>query len=179
LKKNKSKISLNNTGAINMSKGKYKDAEKYFREAIKIAPNDYAILFNLGFALVKEKKYDEFGKWFDLAIENAESGKKAEIILDCGLACFEAKLYEQAEKYYFLAKAKCLESDEYWNRLGVLYFVTKKIDLAISCFEQAIEKNRNNIDAWFNLADSYEEAGMEKKSLEARKKFSDLEKLQK
>ncbi len=61
------------------------------------------------------------------------------------------------------------------NHIGVLYFVTERIEDALTYFEKAVKCDDENIDAWFNLADTYEVLGKEAESEKARKRFLELE----
>ncbi len=177
------KIYLNNLGAEASSSGDYDTAEKYFRQALEISPGDPLICYNIGFALLKKGEKEEAVKWFDKALAHAPAGPDTEadgpdrgkLALDCGLACFEASLYGKSEKYYLTASEAEKENGEYWNRLGVLKFVTENINEARDCFEKAVAIDRQHLDAWYNLADTYDELGLKDKAASARKQFLILE----
>jgi len=179
------KIYLNNLGAEASSSGDFEKAEKYFRQAFELSPDDPLICFNIGFTLVKKGEKEEAVKWFDKALACASAGPDADteadmpergkLALDCGLACFEASLYGKAEEYYLTASEAGKENSEYWNRLGVLKFVTEKISDARDCFERAVLIDPDHIDSWYNLADAYDELGLKDKADAARKQFLNLE----
>ncbi|MCL2793431.1 MAG: tetratricopeptide repeat protein [Spirochaetaceae bacterium] len=170
----KDKIFYNNEGARLSAMGKYGEAEKKFKLALELEPDDYFILYNIGFVLLKKGDKKEFIKWFDLALDNTSANLKGTLARDCGLACFEATLYEEAEKYYDIAFSFGESSAEYWNRVGVLSFVTKKYEKAKECFEKAISLEADHADALYNLADTYDELGMPEKAAEARAEYSGL-----
>jgi tetratricopeptide (TPR) repeat protein len=158
------KMFYNNKGAELSAKGKYDEAEQNFKLALELAPDDPFVLYNIGFVLLKKGDKKEFAKWFGLALDNANSNQKGALALDCGLACFEASLYKEAEKYYDIAAPLCADnSAEYWNRVGVLSFVTKKYEKAKECFEKAISLEPDHADALYNLADTYDELGIPRK----------------
>ncbi|MDX9801485.1 MAG: tetratricopeptide repeat protein, partial [Spirochaetia bacterium] len=105
------KANLNNLGAEASSAGDFEKAEKYFRQALELSPDDPLICYNIGFTLLKKGEKDVALKWFDTAIENADAPASADsttdidtaadnisgkLALDCGLACFEASLYDSA-----------------------------------------------------------------------------------
>ena len=184
------KIFYNNKGAEFSAKGKYNEAEKYFKLALELAPDDCFILYNIGFVFLKKGDKKEFKKWFELALDNAGNSLKGALALDCGLSCFDAALYKEAEKYYDIAfPLLCAKSGrgdkrkaaaqkgacaEYWNRVGVLSFVTGKYMKAKECFEKAVSLRPDYADALYNLADTYDELGMPEKAGEAREKYSAL-----
>ncbi len=175
----KDKIFFNNKGAELSALGKYNDAEENFKKALELAPGDSFILYNIGFVLIKRGEKKKSIKWFDLALDNADSKSKATLALDCGLACFEAGLYKEAEKYYDSAfsfgKSFAAQKDvgaEYWNRLGVLSFVTEKYEKAKKCFEKVVSLQPDHADAWYNLADTYDTLGLKEKAAEARNRYN-------
>ena len=177
----KDKIFYNNKGAELSAMGKYDEAEENFKLALELAPDDYFIPYNIGFVFLKKGDKKEFIKWFDLAFENAnklvtiDAGNlKRTLALDCGLACFEAAIYNEALKYYDIAFSLGESSDEYWNRVGVLSFVTGKIEKAKECFEKAVSLKPDHADALYNLADTYDELGLHEKASEARARYSAL-----
>jgi Tfp pilus assembly protein PilF len=53
--------------------------------------------------------------------------------------------------------------------------VTEKYSDALKCFEKAVLIDREHIDAWYNLADTYDVLGFGDKANNARMEFSALE----
>ena len=187
------KIYLNNLGAEASSSGDFEKAEKYFRQAFELSPDDPLVCFNIGFVLLKKGNKEESIRWFDSALMNADTPSSdvpdagvgagtektgtpaGKLALDCGLACFEQGMYEKAEYYYQRASSSEKNSGEYWNRLGVLRFVTEKHDKARDCFEKAVSIDKQHLDAWYNLADTYDVLKLKDKASFARKQFLILE----
>jgi len=167
----KDKIFYNNKGAKLSAQGKYDEAEQNFKLALELDPNDHFIQYNIGFSLLKKGDKKEFKKWFDLAIDTASDNMKGILARDCGLACYEAALYEEAAKYYDTAFSLGETSAEYWNRVGVLCFVTGEYEKAKECFEKALSLEPNHADALYNLADTYDELGLAEKSAEIKAKI--------
>jgi len=173
------KTILNNRGAELAASGDYEGAEKTFHQALAASPGDPLVCYNIGYTLLKKGKKPEAVRWFDNAVifaGRARHGWDGELALDCGLACYEAALYEEAEKFYQAAGVTGLESGEYFNRFGVLYFVTERYTDALSFFEKAVAADPDHPDAWFNLADTCDVLGFEEKALAARTEFLRLEK---
>ena len=173
----KDKIYYNNNGARLSEQKKYDEAEQNFKLAFELDPKDYLVPYNIGFMLLKKGDKEEFARWFDVAFYNvpADAGNlKGTLALDCGLACFEAGLYNEALKYYDIAFFCGESSAEYWNRVGVLSFVTEKYEKAKECFEKAVSLEPDHADALFNLSDTYDELGLSEKASETRVKYSAL-----
>ncbi|MCL2293902.1 MAG: tetratricopeptide repeat protein [Spirochaetes bacterium] len=179
----KDKIFYNNKGAELSALGKYDEAESCFKQALELepwdcsrepTPCDYMIMYNIGYVLLKKGDKKEYVKWFDQAFGNAAKENKGFLALDCGLACYGVGLYEEAEKYYGLAFSFGESSAEYWNRVGVLSFVTESYEKAKECFEKAVSLEPDHADALYNLADTYDELGLPEKAAEARAKYSAL-----
>ena len=172
----KDKAFYNNKGAELSAMGKYEEAERNFKLALELEPCDYFVLYNIGFTLLKKGDKKKFIEWFDSALDNADTRLKGTLALDCGLACFDAALYEEAEKYYDIAASLGLgvSSAEYWNRRGVLSFVTGRYEKAKECFEKAVSLEPDFADALYNLADTYDELGLSEKASKMRAKYSEL-----
>lgn len=180
------KIAFNNKGAELCDAGDYKEGEKYFRQAYDADSTDPIVCYNIGFCILKNLSTDdkdicskEAIKWFDKAVANGEEqnlSSQGDIAYDCGLACYEAQLYTDAERYYSKAESFLKENPCYWNSLGVLYFVTDRYAKACDYFEKAISFDPNFLDSWFNLADTYEALGDLDKANTTRMTYLELEK---
>ncbi len=173
------KVYLNNKAAELSAEGDLDGAEKAFREALSESKDDPLVCFNLGLLLLKKGRREEALRYLDSSLEHAEEEGRAGLALDCGLACYESALYENAERYYNKASENGASGGEYWNRRGVLFFVTGKYGKARESFEKAVADEPGHLDAWYNLADTFEMLGMNEKALEARAQFLSLEKTEK
>lgn len=183
------KIAFNNKGAELCDTGDYKEGEKYFRQAHEADPSDPVVCYNIGFCILKNRSTEEDKdiwskqavRWFDKAVTNAEQQNlpsQGAIAYDCGLSCYEAQLYNDAERYYTKAEPYFKEDAGYWNSRGVLCFVTNCYAPACDYFEKAISFDPNFLDSWFNLADTYEALGDIDKANTTRMKYLELEKEQ-
>ena len=179
---NKEKSSLNNKAALYTLEGKYQKASEIFESVLSSDPDDTAVLFNYGFNFLQWDKPEQAVRIFEKISAAADKNTDnlnsiyASVLEDCGTACYDAALYKDAEKY--LKKAESCDPDNsiLMNHIGVLYFVTERIEDAEIYFEKAVKCDDENIDAWFNLADTYEVLGKETESEKARKRFLELEK---
>ena len=180
---NKEKSSLNNQAALYTLEGKYQKASEIFESILSTDPDDTAVLFNYGFNFLQWEKGKKAVEVFEKIIILAEKAFEnnhmtnlhASVVEDCGTACYDAGLYKEAEKYFMIAEAADPENSILMNHMGVLFFVTERIGEAEKYFEKAVKYDDENIDAWFNLADTYEVLGKAEDSEEARKKFLELE----
>lgn len=186
------KTELNNLGGEMLSSGDYNEALKLFMQALEEDPCDPVVCYNIGFVLLKKGEKEEALAWFDRALDQSgnssektpgkdsagTAGKnpsKGSLALDCGLACYEHSLHDDALRFYDYAASLGEGSAEYWNRRGVLCFVTEKYPEAQECFGKAVREDPGFADAWFNLADAYDMTGETGKALKAREVFLSLE----
>ena len=180
---NKEKSSLNNRAALYTLEGRYREASDLFEKIIESDPCDLSVLFNYGFNFLQWEKPEKAVEVFEKILSSSEKESDnrdqnsiyASILEDCGTACYDAGLYREAEKYYLKAEEADPDNSILMNHIGVLYFVSGRIEDAEKYFEKAVEYNEENIDAWFNLADTCEVLGKTERSTEAGRKFSELE----
>ena len=183
----KSRSVLNNRAVNHTHKGNYKKASDMFESILSVDPGNLQVLYNYGFNFLewgeKEKAIEVFDRIADT--ENTEltyaSGSEtaedaAEVIANCGVACYDRAYYKEAEKYYHAADKRDPDNSSLLNHMGVLFFVTGKYNDAESLFERAVKYDENNIDSWFNLSDTYEMLGKTEECSKARYKFLELEK---
>ena len=97
-------------------------------------------------------------------------------LTDCGLLCYNNQCFCEAGFYYSLAERTGQLNGVLLNNIGVLNFTNGEYEAARDYFERAVEADKGSLDAWFNLADTYEVLGMAKKCEYAKKKYLALEK---
>ncbi len=169
----KSSISKINNKAVELTyNGSYKEALSLFEEILKSEPENISVLYNYGFNFLKAGKKEKVIEVFDKIAGDCM------IIADCGTACYDEGLYDEAERYYLLSEKTDPENSSLQNHMGVLDFVRGNYKEAEKHFKKAVAYDENNIDSWFNLADTCEILGRVEESLKARKRFLELEKKQ-
>jgi Tfp pilus assembly protein PilF len=92
----------NNLGTIAYQSGRYEDAEKYFREALKHEPGAFAPVVNLGGVLLNLAKYEEALKYNRYAVQDQPQDALANSQL--GLNYFFLDDQDRALKYLNFAK---------------------------------------------------------------------------
>ena len=106
LKKSPRHSVLNYTKAIlKLRLGETKDAEKYFRTAIKSNPNNSRAAHDFGFYLCSQDKRSEGIKMFDLAISNPLFAERSLSQLRAGECIFKQDT-NSAERYFLDAYAE-------------------------------------------------------------------------
>jgi len=160
-------IAHNNFGVLLKDLKRYEEAEKEYREAIRIDP-EYAIAhYNLGVLLKDLKRYKEAEKEWREAIRI--DPEYAEAHNNLGNLLFELKRYKEAEKEYREAIRINPEYAEAHNNLGVLLKDLKRYKEAEKEWREAIKINPDLAEAHDNFGNllynlkRYEEAEKEYK----------------
>lgn len=90
------------------SEQRYRDAERYFREAVAYDPNNFAAWTNLGHVLAGTKRYrSAVAAWQHVLVSPDFSD--GDLLLSCGL--LESKLNDHASAASHLLQCRLLESD--------------------------------------------------------------------
>jgi Tfp pilus assembly protein PilF len=144
---------LNDQGTRFLEAGDPKKAAELFAKAIKLAPENETLHFNLGVAYVRagdvtnaEREYKEALRLVpDYPEANNNYGN---------LLARENRLAE-AKVHFSSAVEDMPESAEYNNSLGVLRERLKETNEALASFQKAVECDSNYMEAHFNVAQSY------------------------
>ena len=183
-----------------ISEGYYDEAIVYFENKVKEEPENYEIWFYLGNAYFENRDYGKAIKAYErvlslnssfqsayisLASAYLKIGKKRKakrIILD-GLKKFnnyeflylssivlaECGYYKNAEKIIKGLIEKSRE-DSYLVVLGNIYFGMEKYEEALKAYQEAIEINEKNEEAWNNMGFLYFSLGNYVKARECYEK---------
>jgi Ca-activated chloride channel family protein len=93
----------NSAGNRLFSQGKFQEAEKAYLYAQLEAPGRPELLYNLGNALVKQKKYDKAIQSLRQAVSKGDRGLQASGWYNLGNALFESGSYQDAAQAYIQA----------------------------------------------------------------------------
>ena len=104
----------------------------------------------------------------------AAEGESADLLLALGLIAYEGDDYGIAADRYERALVLRPDYPEAWNDLGVVEFRRGEYRKASKDFEKAVALEPAYLDAWLNLADAYDELGMEKERRSAAAKIREL-----
>lgn len=163
---------LNNKAVELSKKGHLDEAIKLFREELSAYPEDPNLNFNI--ALVYMKK-DDFQVAADYLIKSVEIKESDENLRELAVCYIRLKEFDKARIYLDRALNSFNSSDTH-NVMGVLQFQLEDYEGAKVSFEKATKLKPRNIDAWFNLGDTYSELGMVREAKMAKYKFEQLRK---
>ena len=154
----------NNFGVLSKNSNKLKEAEKEYREAIRINPNNVEAHSNLGLLLYDLKRFEEAEKEYREAIRIDPNNAGSHYNL--GLLLYNSKRYEEAEKEYRTAIRINPNYAEAYNNLGILLYTSKRYEEAEKEYREAIRINPNYANAYKNLGILYDELKEYNKALQ-------------
>ncbi len=159
-------------GVVYSGQGKRIKAIECFRRALELLPEDPVICYNLALELMEDEEWKEALTLLDTSV-SAEPDNP-DYWCERGIVLYRMDRLEEAEEAFDLALTFGDESSRLWNSLGVLRFINEEYEDAELFFRRSIELERDNADAWFNLADTLEERGNLKGAKEARRILNTL-----
>jgi Flp pilus assembly protein TadD len=143
----------NNLGLLATREGRTDDAIGYFQEALRLSPDYWIALENLGNAYRQQKR------WADAraALDQAVAARPQEPEANYSLAMVYAQTDDTDRAYQYLQTALKLRPDypEALNNLGVLYLRTRRRDDAVAQFQQCIRVAPAFDQSYLNLARVY------------------------
>lgn len=156
-------------GNEEFQKGNFPEAEKAYREAISLEPNEPIYLYNLAIALIRQNKDDEALDYLKKMLEiqlNSYSANKAVAEI------YSRKSnYEEAGKYYRKAVEVSPNDPDAFYNLGACLKNTGDYKGALEAFEKATELKPDFVDAYYELSTMYINQNMKEKAILALEKF--------
>lgn len=143
-------------GNIYFEMARYKDAIQRYEVALKFAPDNAALLYNMGAALMKTGDQFSAAEYFKKAASSDKIGEIAHRAYSkLGVLFTEMGSFDLAEKY--LKQAVSVRPNDPVNRynLGIAYLRQKKNELAIEEFIKAEEFGAKDALMLENLGDAY------------------------
>jgi Flp pilus assembly protein TadD len=152
----------NNLGLLATREGRMDEAVRCFNEALKLGPDYWISLENLGNAYRQMGRPDDARK----VLERALALHPRDAAVTYSLAMTFAQSNDSARAEDYLHKALALRPDypEALNNLGILYLRTHRREDAVRSFEQSIRIAPEFDQAWLNLARVYALEGSKDKA---------------
>jgi tetratricopeptide (TPR) repeat protein len=143
----------NNLGLLATREGHVDEAVGYFQEALRVSPDYWIALENLGNAYRLQKRWDEARQ----TLERALAARPHDSEANYNLAMVFAQTGDAQRAYDYLQKALQLRPayPEALNNLGVLYLRTGRRDEAVAKFEESIRVAPSFDQSYLNLARVY------------------------
>jgi tetratricopeptide (TPR) repeat protein len=152
----------NNLGLLATREGHIAEAIDYFQGALRLNPDYWIALENLGNAYRQQKR------WADAraALERAVAVRPQEPEANYSLAMVYAQTEDPERAYQYLQKALTLRPayPEALNNLGVLYLRTRRRDDAVAKFGECIRVAPGFDQSYLNLARVYSLEGAREKA---------------
>jgi tetratricopeptide (TPR) repeat protein len=137
-----------NSGVVFCETSNFNEAEKCFKEVIKLNPKHDDAWYNLGIALDAMGKRTEAEKCFKKAIElkpDDEDAWKSK-----GFSLYKSNKNKEAIKCYDKAISINRNNPEIWFLKGISLSKINKNNEAEKCFKKAVELNPKYADACYN-----------------------------
>ncbi len=152
----------NNLGLLATREGRTEDAIGYFQTALRLSPNHFVALENLGNAYRQQKRWDEARKALQRAIELDPQDAEA----NYSLAMVFAQTGDTERAYAYLRTALKTRPayPEALNNLGILYLRTQRRDEAVASFQECIRVAPAFDQSYLNLARVYAIEGAPEKA---------------
>ncbi|HTT65557.1 MAG TPA: FG-GAP-like repeat-containing protein [Bryobacteraceae bacterium] len=152
----------NNLGLLAAREGHLDEAVGHFQEALRISPDYWIALENLGNAYRVQKRWSEART----TLEGALAARPDDPEANYNLAMVFAQTGDSGRGFEYLRKALQLRPGypEALNNLGVLYLRTRRRDEAVAKFEECIRVAPAFDQAYLNLARVYSLEGTPEKA---------------
>jgi len=152
-----------NLASAYLELGKYQDAVEHYKLSF-IEKEDAGGFNNVGFALLKQKKYDEAEVWFKKAIELDSNLLDARINL-ANTYRDSGKLEEAIAQYKEILKIKP-DSLSIVNQLGLALAKTGKLQDALEVFKRCVDSNPNSEEYQRNYGNALSDLGRNEEAIE-------------
>ncbi len=157
----------NQLGLAYGESGKYKEAIKSYKQAIRIDPDFVHAHNNLGAAYYMLGRYQEAIKSHKQALRIDPDYRDAHYNL--GIASYELDKYEEAIKSYKHAIRIDPDLAEAHYNLGAAYYMLGRYQEAIKSYKLAIRIDPEDREAHYNLGIAYGETGKHEEAIESYK----------
>ena len=156
----------------NHKKNNFQEAEKLYKEILKINSGHFESIFLLGTLSIAIKNYDKAIQLLKEAI--LIQPKHAQSHNNLGAAYKELGKTEEAMSYY--QKAISINSDyaDAHNNLGIIFNELGEIQKAITCYQKAINIKPDYADAHYNLGNALHKLNKHQESIKSYEKVIEI-----
>jgi tetratricopeptide (TPR) repeat protein len=137
--------------------GRLDDAERLYRSALELRPDDVLTLYNLGIALATLGRQDQAIACYRRALEI--NPHYAEAYNNLGILLAGHGRLDEAIASYRAAVGSRPDYPEAHNNLGIALKAQGRLDDAVACFRSAIDLRRDYPDAENNFGNALREQG--------------------
>lgn len=166
----------NSLGCALAYQGKMLEARKAFEKCIELEPNSPMFLANLSECMRetsddkrKARLLAKRAEQLDARLSPTGAPRDPHVIANAAKFLLVDGLYDEAiTKLNYAIKIDPNYTTS-WNYLGLCYAQKKDGNKALECFKKAVAADKNNTEAWKNLAELYRLAGDKKAEAQALK----------
>lgn len=176
-------IAQSDKGIELYNSGQFRDAEKVFREALRIKPQDVTANYYLGLSVLLQNKPQEALEIF-LKLENTQAGanklaksavpSEYQIQIALARARLALKQYEEAWENLEAAGKGHSNSSEVCMYRGVYYLRKEMNSEAVAELEKAIALDAKNAYAYFYAGIAHDREGHAERAVQVLKIFLEL-----
>ncbi|SMO59621.1 FkbM family methyltransferase [Fodinibius sediminis] len=123
----------------------------------------WPVLFYIGIAYIHKRAFKTALRWLQKAL--CESSDKARIYHAISICHYNLRSFEEAETY----SRRALENEDLykaWVHLGSVYRAQAKLREALTCYQEAVNIEPNNVELAHKIAEIYRDQGQLDKALE-------------
>ena len=171
-------------GLAYADKGRYEDAEKSLKEAIKLYTKQKEVQFgspglgeaynNLGAVYLKQGKWDNAIENFELAIKDPRYRTPDRAYNNLGWAYYNKDNYKMAIQSYRQAIDRNISFWLPYNNLGIVHFKMENYPEAEKAFLKAIEYNPDWSESYYRLGLTYQKMNSRTRAVEQYRKCSKI-----
>jgi len=148
---------INNIGLVYEDMGDRQKAEKYYQRALSLDPNLYQGYINMGDLYLERGEFDRAEQAYRTARKIAPRNEK--ILFKLGALYARQQRFVEAEKMFTEGSAWGAPGAIDFVNWGNIYYATRQPDRAAELYRQAIEKDPELTQAYFNLALTLDNSG--------------------
>jgi Flp pilus assembly protein TadD len=139
---------LLNMGVKLAGRGNFPEAEKTFRQAIKLEPNYAQAYNNLGLMLYRQRRLSEAEVYLERAIA---LNRDPDAYNNLALVFMDTNRLDKAEACLHQAVKAKPKAPEIYNNLGLVLEDAQRLKEAENAYRQAIKLNPDYVEAHYNL----------------------------